>query len=89
MIHVSYGCTRSIARNITLTQQKGRKVILTRGAGSRGECGVPFAQRFHMPTKFGGNGNFWYSFEYGPVRVVTISTGARRLGLRDEAWGWG
>jgi len=24
---------------------------------SYGECGVPFAQRFHMPP--GGNGNFW------------------------------
>ena len=45
------------------------------GDDSRGECGVPFAQRFHMPSKFGGNGNFWYSFEYGPVRIVAISTG--------------
>jgi len=29
------------------------------GDDSRGECGVAFAQRFHMPEKFGGNGNFW------------------------------
>ena len=44
------------------------------GDDSRGECGVPFAQRFSMPDQFGGNGNFWYSFEYGPVRLVAIST---------------
>lgn len=39
---------------------------------SRGECGVPYAQRFHMPEN--GNGNFWYTIEYGSVTIVVIST---------------
>ncbi|KAJ1485512.1 Metallo-dependent phosphatase-like protein, partial [Baffinella frigidus] len=37
-----------------------------------GECGVPYAQRFHMPGN--GNGNFWYTYEYGSVTMVHIST---------------
>ena len=54
---------------------------------SRGECGVPFAQRFHMPSKYGGNGNFWYSFEYGPVRIVAISSEHDlSIGSAQRAW---
>jgi len=42
------------------------------GDSGRGECGVPFAQRFHMPG--GGNGNFWYAYAYGTVLMVHMST---------------
>ncbi|EKX49285.1 hypothetical protein GUITHDRAFT_162129 [Guillardia theta CCMP2712] len=43
------------------------------GDDGGGECGVPFSKRFHMPDGK-GNGNFWYSFDYGSVRVIVVSS---------------
>ena len=42
------------------------------GDDSHGECGVPTYNRFTMP----GNGNalFWYSFDYGSVHFIMLST---------------
>ncbi|OQR92284.1 calcineurin-like phosphoesterase [Achlya hypogyna] len=42
------------------------------GADSSGECGVPMVHRFHAPTN--GRGLFWYSFDYGLVHVVQMSS---------------
>jgi acid phosphatase type 7 len=42
------------------------------GADSGGECGVPMYHRFKSPTD--GNGIFWYSFNYGNVHIVQISS---------------
>ncbi|EQC32020.1 hypothetical protein SDRG_10219 [Saprolegnia diclina VS20] len=42
------------------------------GADSSGECGVPMVHRFHAPTN--GHGLFWYSFAYGPITVVQMSS---------------
>lgn len=39
---------------------------------SGGECGVPAYYRFHMPDS--GNAVWWYSFDYGMVHFVMIST---------------
>ena len=39
---------------------------------SAGECGVPPHYRFHMPDS--GNFVWWYSFDYGTVHFVIIST---------------
>jgi hypothetical protein len=41
---------------------------------SGGECGVPMAKRFHMPSSFESNGVFWYSFNHGIVHTVVISS---------------
>jgi len=40
------------------------------GDDSGGECGVPVKKKFQMPD----NGRFWYSFKYGNVHVVMMST---------------
>ena len=37
-----------------------------------GECGVPTYHRYHMPDN--GNSLFWYSFDYGMVHMVMMST---------------
>lgn len=42
------------------------------GNDSGGECGVPTAKRFTMPAT--GNGVFWYSYDYGLVHTVVISS---------------
>eukprot|EP00163_Fabomonas_tropica_P007419 TRINITY_DN1713_c0_g1_i2.p1 TRINITY_DN1713_c0_g1~~TRINITY_DN1713_c0_g1_i2.p1 ORF type:complete len:457 (+),score=112.66 TRINITY_DN1713_c0_g1_i2:744-2114(+) len=42
------------------------------GDDSSGECGVPTYQRFRMPDN--GNSLFWYSFDYGNVHIIQIST---------------
>ena len=42
------------------------------GHDSAGECGVPPFYRFHMPDI--GNSVFWYSYDYGLVHIVAIST---------------
>ncbi|ETV91692.1 hypothetical protein, variant [Aphanomyces invadans] len=42
------------------------------GVDSLGECGVPTVHRFTGPAN--GNGLFWYSFDYGPIHVVQISS---------------
>ncbi|KAK3704751.1 hypothetical protein QZH41_009742, partial [Actinostola sp. cb2023] len=39
---------------------------------SGGECGVPMFYRFHMPDT--GHSLWWYSFNYGSVHVIMIST---------------
>lgn len=39
---------------------------------SDGECGVPMYQRYHMPS--GGNSLFWYSFDFGSVHTVMLSS---------------
>ncbi len=44
------------------------------GEDSGGECGVPTAKRFQMPTSTHSNGVFWYSFDYGIVHTVVISS---------------
>jgi len=42
------------------------------GRDSGGECGVPYAARNHMPTTHSGLA--WYSYDYGLVHVVMMST---------------
>jgi hypothetical protein len=42
------------------------------GTDSGGECGVPYEQRFRMPTP--GIDKLWYSFDMGPVHFVMMST---------------
>jgi Calcineurin-like phosphoesterase/Purple acid Phosphatase, N-terminal domain len=42
------------------------------GNDSGGECGVPTAKRFTMPST--GNGVFWYSYDYGLVHTIVISS---------------
>ncbi|KAK3740335.1 hypothetical protein QZH41_009414, partial [Actinostola sp. cb2023] len=42
------------------------------GDDSGGECGVPMYKRFHMPEN--GNALWWYSFDYGSVHFVMMST---------------
>ncbi|XP_065180306.1 uncharacterized protein LOC135810798 [Sycon ciliatum] len=44
------------------------------GNDSNGECGVPTAERFHMPQSPGSNGVFWYSVDVANVHFVMIST---------------
>lgn len=33
-----------------------------------------FTHRYHMPTQDGGNGNFWFSYDYGSVHFTSLST---------------
>ncbi|GMH34491.1 hypothetical protein BSKO_02325 [Bryopsis sp. KO-2023] len=40
---------------------------------SRGECGVPYKQRFKMPTPEGKH-VYWYSFDFGPVHFLVFDT---------------
>jgi len=42
------------------------------GDDSSGECAVPMYHRFTMPAN--GNALFWYSFDYGSVHNVQVST---------------
>ena len=42
------------------------------GDDSGGECGVPMYNRFHMPDN--GNHVWWYSFDYGMVHMIVISS---------------
>ena len=39
---------------------------------SGGECGVPLHHRYHMPDT--GNSVFWYSYDYGIIHMVMMST---------------
>jgi hypothetical protein len=41
---------------------------------SGGECGVPMAKRFRMPSSPKSNGVFWYSYSYGLVHTIVISS---------------
>jgi len=52
---------------------------------SHGECGVPFARRFHMPDN--GNGNFWYSYDVGSVHVIAFST-ENNFTRGSPQWDW-
>ncbi|KAF1789983.1 Metallo-dependent phosphatase-like [Phytophthora cactorum] len=42
------------------------------GIDSAGECGVPMHHRWHAPKT--GNWIYWYSFNYGGVHVIQMST---------------
>eukprot|EP00557_Chaetoceros_sp_GSL56_P001907 CAMPEP_0176492306 /NCGR_PEP_ID=MMETSP0200_2-20121128/8916_1 /TAXON_ID=947934 /ORGANISM="Chaetoceros sp., Strain GSL56" /LENGTH=816 /DNA_ID=CAMNT_0017889835 /DNA_START=230 /DNA_END=2680 /DNA_ORIENTATION=+ len=42
------------------------------GSDSNGECGVPTSIRFIMPAN--GNGVYWYSYDYGLVHTIMLST---------------
>lgn len=42
------------------------------GTDSNGECGVPTSKRFIMPAN--GNGVYWYSFDYGLVHTIMLSS---------------
>ena len=41
---------------------------------SGGECGVPMAKRFKMPSSKISNGVFWYSYDYATVHTTVISS---------------
>ena len=52
---------------------------------SGGECGVPPHYRFHMPDS--GNSVWWYSFDYGMVHFVMMSTEHNfTVGSRQYRW---
>ncbi|TMW60176.1 hypothetical protein Poli38472_000218 [Pythium oligandrum] len=42
------------------------------GEDSLGECSVPMYHRWHVPAT--GNSLFWYSFDYGGIHVVQMSS---------------
>ena len=44
------------------------------GDDSGGECGVPTAKRFRMPQSNTSNGVFWYSYDFGSVHTVVLSS---------------
>jgi hypothetical protein len=50
------------------------------GQDSLGECSVPYGHRFHMPSPgakplpVGRHRNMWYSFDFGPVHFVFMSS---------------
>lgn len=46
------------------------------GSDSGGECGIPYSQYFRMPAPAdtGSAASPWYTFQYGPVRFVVMST---------------
>mmetsp|Transcript_18585 Transcript_18585/g.22772 ORF Transcript_18585/g.22772 Transcript_18585/m.22772 type:complete len:764 (-) Transcript_18585:40-2331(-) len=52
---------------------------------SNGECGVPVAKRFIMPAN--GNGVFWYSFNYGNVHTIMLSS-EHDLSKHSEQYQW-
>lgn len=43
------------------------------GTDSGGECGVPLAKRFHMPSA-GTTDSSWWSLDFGPVHFTIMST---------------
>lgn len=44
------------------------------GEDSGGECGIPPSNHFTMPNSTGSNGIFWYSFDFGIVHTVVVSS---------------
>jgi len=44
------------------------------GNDSFGECGVPYNKRFHMTGNDSPTKNLWFSYNYGSVHLVFIST---------------
>ena len=58
------------------------------GNDSKGECGVPVAHRFKTPAAASkGNGAAWYSFDYGIVHVVQISS-EHDWTVGSDQWRW-
>ncbi|ETO06202.1 hypothetical protein RFI_31194 [Reticulomyxa filosa] len=55
------------------------------GDDSNGECGVPTAERYHMPDN--GNQVFWYSFDFQSVHFVMLSS-EHNLSQGSEAYQW-
>ncbi|KAI9912619.1 hypothetical protein PsorP6_006201 [Peronosclerospora sorghi] len=56
---------------------------------SHGECGVPFARRFHMPPAMTNTANppFWYSFRVGLTHHVVLSSEHRcTVGAPMRVW---
>ncbi|KII69413.1 putative inactive purple acid phosphatase 9 [Thelohanellus kitauei] len=49
-----------------------RPVLKTYVHDSGGECGIPMYYRYKMPEN--GNSLFWYSYDYGLVHFVSISS---------------
>lgn len=57
------------------------------GDDSHGECAVPMFHRFHAPASPQSNSVFWYSFDYGLVHVVQISSEHDFYrGSRQHSW---
>jgi len=57
------------------------------GTDSRGECGIPVSNRFVMPQSEGSNGVYWYSFDYGTVHTVMISS-EHDMSQGSEQYAW-
>lgn len=52
---------------------------------SNGECGVPYSRRHAGPST--GNGLYWYSFSYGSVFVVQLSS-EHELAIGSVQYNW-
>ncbi|KAI9993167.1 hypothetical protein PInf_015238 [Phytophthora infestans] len=59
------------------------------GDDSHGECGVPYARRFHMPEAMDATSNppFWYSFRIGMTHHVILSS-EHRCTVGSPMRGW-
>lgn len=44
------------------------------GSDSGGEAGLPYLTRHRMPQPKGASANLWYSYDFGPVHFVVMST---------------
>lgn len=55
------------------------------GDDSGGECGVPVAKRFQMPST--GNGVFWYSYDSANLHTIVLSS-EHDLSSHSEQNGW-
>ena len=55
------------------------------GDDSNGECGVPVAKRFTMPNN--GNGVFWYSYAFGNVYTIMLSS-EHDLSRKSDQYKW-
>merc|ERR1712000_324443 len=55
------------------------------GDDSSGECSVPVYHRFRSPSN--GKGVYWYSFDYGNIHVVQISS-EHDYTYDSEQWKW-
>ena len=58
------------------------------GKDSGGECGVPTATRFLMPTPGLKERAMWYSFDQGPVHFVMVNTELPISSPADPQWRW-
>jgi acid phosphatase type 7 len=57
------------------------------GDDSGGECGVPTAKRFAMPSNNASNGVFWYSHDFASVHTLVISS-EHDLGVGSVQHAW-